>query len=61
VDELSVAPALVPPVKFLIRRLKLTEARELAKFALQSESASEILARCQELSRHIAPSLFEEK
>ena len=61
VDELSVAPALLPPVKFLIRRLKMTEATALAEFALQSESASEILARCQELARSVAPSLFESK
>ncbi|HWQ90902.1 MAG TPA: putative PEP-binding protein, partial [Clostridia bacterium] len=61
VDELSTAPPLVPPVKFLVRRLKLTEARELAEFALQSESAADILARCQELTRQVAPGLFEGK
>jgi phosphotransferase system enzyme I (PtsI) len=61
VDELSTAPPLVSAVKFLIRRLKLTEARELAEFALKCESAAEILSRCQELSRQIAPSLFEDK
>jgi phosphotransferase system enzyme I (PtsI) len=61
VDELSAAPSLVPPLKFLIRRLKLSEARELAAFALECESASEILARCQELTRAIAPALFENK
>lgn len=61
VDELSVAPSLVPPVKFMIRRLKLTEARELADFALQCESASQILGRCQELGRNVAPALFEDK
>jgi phosphoenolpyruvate-protein phosphotransferase (PTS system enzyme I) len=60
VDELSAAPPLVPPVKFLIRRLKLSEARDLAQFALSCESASEILGRCQELARQVAPSLFEE-
>jgi phosphotransferase system enzyme I (PtsI) len=59
VDELSAAPSLVPSLKFLIRRLKLSEARELATFALACESASEILARCQELTHTIAPSLFE--
>ena len=37
VDELSAAPSLVPPLKFLIRRLKLSEARELAAFALECE------------------------
>ena len=61
VDELSAAPSLVPSLKFLIRRLKLSEARELAAFALECESASEILARCQELARQIAPGLFENK
>jgi len=61
VDELSAAPPLVPAVKFLIRRLKIGEAKELADFALQSESAAEILSRCQELARQIAPSLFEDK
>jgi phosphotransferase system enzyme I (PtsI) len=61
VDELSSAPSLVPPLKFLIRRLKLTEARELAAFALDCESAAEILARCQELARQIAPGLFDNK
>jgi phosphoenolpyruvate-protein phosphotransferase (PTS system enzyme I) len=61
VDELSVAPPLVSAVKFLIRRLKLSEAKELAEFALQCESASDILAKCQELAHHVAPSLFEDK
>ncbi len=61
VDELSVAPPLVPPVKFLIRQLKLTDAKELAEFALQCESAAEILARCQDLARQVAPGLFENK
>ncbi len=61
VDELSVAPPVVPQIKFMIRRLKLTEAQALAEFALKSESASEILARCQILAREAAPSLFESK
>lgn len=61
VDELSSAPALVSPLKFIIRRLKLTEAKELAEFALHCESAGDILARCQEFARGIAPALFEEK
>lgn len=60
VDELSAAPSVVPQVKFLIRRLKIAEARELADFALNCESSREILNRCQDLARHIAPSLFEQ-
>jgi len=61
VDELSVAPPLVAPVKFIIRRLKDSEAKELADFALGCESASEILGQCQELARRVAPGLFEDK
>ena len=40
VDELSAAPPLVPPVKFVIRRLKFAEAQGLAQFALECESAA---------------------
>ena len=61
VDELSAAPSLVPPVKFLIRRLKMDEARSLAEFALNCESGSEILAHAHELARTVAPALFENK
>ncbi len=59
VDELSAAVSAVPQVKFLIRRLKLDEARELAEFALNCESGLEILTRSQALARRIAPGLFE--
>jgi len=59
VDELSAAFAVVPQVKFLIRRLKMSEARELAEFALNCECGSEILARAEALARRIAPGLFE--
>ena len=59
VDELSAATPLVPAVKYLIRRLKMTEARELAEFAVQCDSSAEILARSRALARQIAPSLFE--
>jgi phosphotransferase system enzyme I (PtsI) len=61
IDELSVAPPIVPQIKFMIRRLKLSEAQALAEFALNSESGSEILVRCQDLARQAAPSLFENK
>ena len=59
VDELSAAPPLVPTIKFLIRRLKLSDAKELAEFALNCESASEILTRARAFAQTIAPSLFE--
>ena len=61
VDELSAAPPVVPQVKYIVRRLKITEAQELAAFALQCESPSEIYARCQKLARDTAPSLFDSK
>jgi len=59
VDELSAAPGLVPAVKFLIRRLKMSEAEGLAEFALKCENGAETLSRAQALANSIAPSLFE--
>ncbi|MEY4917131.1 MAG: hypothetical protein RL616_1044 [Verrucomicrobiota bacterium] len=61
VDELSCAPAVIPEVKYMIRRTKNSEAQALADFALGCESPSEIYARCVELARATAPSLFENK
>ena len=60
VDELSCAPGVIPEVKYMIRRVKMDEARALAEFALQCESPTEILARCLTLARATAPSLFNE-
>ena len=60
VDELSVAPPTVPLIKFLIRRLKLSEARALAAFALNCESSAEIMARCFDLAHRSAPEIFPE-
>jgi hypothetical protein len=45
----------------MIRRVKMSEAQALAEFALQSESPSAIYARCLEVARQTAPSLFEGK
>jgi phosphotransferase system enzyme I (PtsI) len=61
VDELSTAPAVVDQVKYIIRRVKLEEARRLADFALTCESPAEILSRCVEFARQTAPSLFDNK
>jgi phosphoenolpyruvate-protein phosphotransferase (PTS system enzyme I) len=60
VSELSTAPACLPRVKFLIRRLKIEEAKELAAFALECESGKEILKKSEELAKKVAPSLFED-
>ena len=58
VDELSITPPLVPPIKYIIRRLKLSECKELADFALNCESSAEILTRSQALVSRAAPDLF---
>jgi phosphotransferase system enzyme I (PtsI) len=59
IDKLSAAPTVVASVKYIVRRLKLSEAQALAEFACGCESPTEILARCQKLARDTAPSLFE--
>jgi phosphotransferase system enzyme I (PtsI) len=60
VDELSMAPANVPAIKYLIRRIKTDEVRQLAESSLNLESASEIFARCDSYVRSVASQLFEE-
>ena len=45
----------------VIRRVKFSEAQALAETALQSDSPSEIFARCVEYARQTAPSLFESR
>jgi phosphotransferase system enzyme I (PtsI) len=61
VDELSAAPAVIGEVKYIIRRLKMDEARQLTDFAIHSESPTSIFARCVEFARQTAPSLFESR
>jgi phosphotransferase system enzyme I (PtsI) len=61
VDELSAAPSVLPQLKYLIRRLKLSDTQELAAFALECESATEILNRSTALAQRVAPSLFDTK
>jgi len=59
VDELSAAPPLLLQIKFMIRRLKMSEIKVLAEFALNSDSSKDILARSQELAQKAAPGIFE--
>jgi phosphoenolpyruvate-protein phosphotransferase (PTS system enzyme I) len=61
IDELSAAPSAIDEVKYMIRRLKSEEARQLAEEALQCESPSEIFERCKAFAYQTAPSLFENK
>ena len=59
VTELSVTPSMVPRVKMLIRSIEMSQARELAEFALDSDSPKEILARAEALAKAAVPSFFE--
>ena len=60
-EELSVASSMVPRVKMLIRNINVTQAKELADFALSSDSPKEILRRAKKLSREAVPNFFETK
>ncbi len=44
VDELSMTPPLLPAVKFLVRAMKMTDAKELTDRAMELESPKEIYA-----------------
>ena len=59
VTELSVTPSMVPRVKMLIRSIEMSQMRELAEFALNSDSPKEILARAEALAKAAVPSFFE--
>ena len=51
VDELSMTPPLIPAVKYLVRSMKLSDAKALAAQALTMGTAKEILTLCDEFSR----------
>ncbi|MDP7011823.1 MAG: phosphoenolpyruvate--protein phosphotransferase, partial [Verrucomicrobiota bacterium] len=59
VDELSVAPPMLPQIKHLIRHLKISEARELAESALCAEASVDVLVRARALVQRVTPGLFE--
>ena len=60
VQELSATPAVVPAAKFLLRRLKQDEARQMTAEALQLGTAMAIYARSLALAKSVAPELFPE-
>jgi phosphotransferase system enzyme I (PtsI) len=51
VDSLSMAPTLLPAVKFLVRAMKMSDARELATEVLGMTSAKEAHAKCAQFQR----------
>ena len=58
-DEMSVAPSAIPPVKSAVCSLTLKAARRLATRALASSSGLEVLGLCRELTKEVAPELLE--
>jgi len=50
VDELSMTPPLLPAAKYILRNMKLTDARKLAQQALAMDSAKAIQALCAEFA-----------
>jgi phosphotransferase system enzyme I (PtsI) len=58
VDELSVTPRTLPSIKFIIRRIKLSEAKKLAEQALTCRTGDEIQALSMKYAREVAPELF---
>ncbi len=58
IDELSVAPPMLPQIKYLIRRIKLSEAQQLAAQALESESSVDILVQSRAMVQRVAPGMF---
>jgi phosphotransferase system enzyme I (PtsI) len=59
VDELSMAPVALPLVKDAIRKVALSQARELKNAALACKTAVDVLSLCRKLTREVAPELLE--
>ncbi|MSU36419.1 MAG: phosphoenolpyruvate--protein phosphotransferase [Pedosphaera sp.] len=58
VHELSVTPASLPAVKYLVRRIRLSDSCELAKSALAARTSAETLKCCEDYVRAAAPELL---
>ncbi|HUI08104.1 MAG TPA: phosphoenolpyruvate--protein phosphotransferase [Verrucomicrobiae bacterium] len=58
IDELSAASSSLPRVKEVIRRLKLSEAQELAAASLHTNSGREVLAMLNALLQRVDPDLL---
>lgn len=58
ITELSATPRAIPQVKFLLRRLKMPEACQLAESIQSLELGVEIAAASQSLAQAVAPDLF---
>ena len=58
VDELSVAPTMLPQIKYLIRKLKYSETQKLAQQALECESSVDVLVQARAMVQRAAPGIF---
>jgi phosphotransferase system enzyme I (PtsI) len=56
VDSLSMAPPSLPAVKYLVRAMKMSDARKLAAVALTLDSSKDIYAACLQFQRSRFPS-----
>jgi len=59
VDELSITSSAVPLVKEVIRRIRFSDAQELAEAAHGMPNGSEVLAKCRELVYQASPEILE--
>ena len=50
VDELSMTPPLVPAARYIVRNMRMTDAKRLAQMALAMDSASAIHALCAQFA-----------
>lgn len=50
VDELSMTPPLVPAARYIVRNMRMTDAKKLAQMALAMDSASTIHALCAQFA-----------
>jgi phosphotransferase system enzyme I (PtsI) len=50
IDELSVSPTVAPLVKDVIRSIRYSQAEDLAKAALASQSPAEVMDLCRQLT-----------
>jgi phosphotransferase system enzyme I (PtsI) len=55
IDSLSMTPTLIPTIKFLLRAMKMSDARALAEEALSCPSAKEIYRKCDAFYRARVP------
>jgi len=59
VDEISVNPSSVPVVKDVVRKLRYSQAEELAEAVMASGTGTDVMQRCRELIKEIAPEILE--